>query len=156
MHVYVVDTFFDLSAKTRRVEVVDVRDSGVEDIEHVQHEACLVRESISGFRIPQRRVARLDVAVFNQRTRTEVTDTKAAEDRLAPVHRQSSRDDSIERTRHEVAGRIVVGESRVRPREIGIDGQPWPYARVVGLFQPDPPAGASRPCCTCVTHKEKL
>jgi hypothetical protein len=89
MQVYVVDTLSGLSGKTRRVEVVDVRHFSVKDIEHFEHDTCLIRKSISRFPIPQRRAPGLNAGVFDERARTEMANAKAAENRVLPFSGKS-------------------------------------------------------------------
>ena len=55
---------------------------GVEEVEHLEHQARPVGEAIADLSIPQRRAARRDARVLDERTRTEVTDAEAAEERL--------------------------------------------------------------------------
>ena len=70
--------------------------------------------------------------------------TEAAEQRLTRFDRQACGDHAIERARDPIACRIVVCEPRMSPREVGVERQPGPEARVVGPLQADTTARTSR------------
>ncbi len=62
---------------------VRFRDVRVEDVERLQHEAGLVRQSVADLAIPDRRALRSDAPILNEWARTEMTNAKASKCRLA-------------------------------------------------------------------------
>ena len=67
--------------QSRWIEVIDVRDVGVEQVEYLQHDARAVGDAVSRFGIPQRRALRLDARTLDERSRTKVAHAKTAKQR---------------------------------------------------------------------------
>ena len=112
MRVDVLNTVRRLAGQTRRVEVVDVGDLGVEEVERLQHETRLVRKPISNFAIPDRGALRGDTPILDERPRAKMTDAEAAEERLSWLDRQARRDHAVQRAGNLRPCGIVIGEAR--------------------------------------------
>ena len=110
--------------KTRSVEVVDVRDVGVEDVEGLQHQAGFAGQSIAGFPIPQGRVPGAHAGVFDQRARAEMAYAKAAEYRLPRFDSQTRGNHAIQSTRHMRRRPGPRPEASMRQGQIGVDDEP--------------------------------
>ena len=140
----VVDAGHGLARQSRGVEIVDVGDLGVKDVEQLEHEASLtLSDAPSDLSIPESRARGLDARVLDERTRAEVADADAAEERLTRFDGRADGNHAIQRAGNLVAHRIVVGETSSCEREITIEGQPGLDARVVGPFDADTPARTS-------------
>ena len=135
MRVQVVHPAVRLPAQARRVEVVDVRDVGVEQVERFERHAGALVDVDADLAVPDRRRFGRHAVVLDQRARAEVTQANAAEDAFRRLHRQGARDDPVERARNRVAGRIVVGEPRGGERKVGLGRHPRCQAQVVRPFK---------------------
>ena len=115
------DTTGGLAGQPGGEEVLDVGYPGVQQIEALEEHPQAVAELVVGLRVDDRRLTGLDAVVFEERTWTEVANSKAAE--RPSWHgfwwskRGASRHDPVQRARDVLfAGRHVdeIGLARKR------------------------------------------
>ena len=85
----VFNALFRLVRQTRGVEVIDVGHLCVKQVERFQYETRLAREPVANLAIPDGRAVRRDGRIFDQRPRTKMANSNAAEQRLSRLERQA-------------------------------------------------------------------
>ena len=136
MHVNVLHSVRRLAGQTRCVDVVNVRDVRVENVEHLQHEASLARQSIANPAIPDRRALRVDAPILNEWARTEMANSKTSKYRLTGLNRHAGRDHSVQGAGDLRADRIAIREPGVCKCQISVDGDPRSKPCVVRPLKP--------------------
>jgi hypothetical protein len=124
MCVNVLHTVSRLAGQARCVEVVNVRDVGVEDVERLQYEAGIVRQPIGHLAIPERRALRVNAPVLDERARSEMRNAKASKYRPASLERHTGRDHSVQGAGDLRAGGIAIREPGMCRRQISVVGDP--------------------------------
>ena len=89
-------------------------------------------EPVAGLEVDEARRLRADRVVLDQRPRAEVAPAHAAEDVLHAVDGGAADTTVCDGAGDDVAGRVVVGEARLRERRVGVERQPRTRRVVVG------------------------
>src|SRR5687767_9128764 len=109
MQMDVLDAFRGFAIEPRRIEVVDIRHVGVQEVEALERETHTVGEPISNLAIPDGRGIRRDAGVLDEGPWAEVAKPDAAEYRVLRLRGDRTRYDTVERSGDVVAPGIVVG-----------------------------------------------
>ena len=143
MQVDVFDPPGGLAGQPGGEEVLDVGYPGVQQVEALDDHPQVVAELVAGLRVDNGRLTGLDAVVFEERTWTEVANSKAAE---RPSwrgfwwsKRGASRQDPVQRAGDVLFSGRHVDESGSREGEVQVGDHPGMRLEVVGDLDAYPP-----------------
>ena len=124
MGVHIVLPLQRFSLETRRIEVVDVRHRGVQEVEHLKRDGDAPVEADAEMTVPHGRRFGPHGIVLDQGPRTEMAHANASEQALHRLEREGAGENAVERTWNPRSGGVVVREPRGGEREVGLGRHP--------------------------------